>query len=127
MAKVDLARDLDLRGISALLAEAMPQDSVETKGARVWVTRGLFQGCYVKPMDESTTVWVSGDMPGTGRIVMLGGLIALALVVYALTGMLVVGGVLVILGIVALRKLPSRTIQSEVQAALEAFNAGREC
>lgn len=124
MAKLVLSKNMNLDELSAFLKSEMPKYTVEIKGMRVWVTQNIFQGCYIKPKTDSstTTLFLSGDMPGLGRVVMLGGLILLALIVYALTGVLVVGGILLILGIFVLRKLPSSALAVEVKTVLEGLS-----
>ena len=128
MANLVLTKNISLDELSAFLKSEMPKYAVKTKVARVWVTRNIFQGCYVKPKTEggTTTLYFSGDMPGLGRLVVFVGLILLASIVYALTEVLVGAGLIVILGIVALRKLPSSAIAGDVGRVLDQLSGEPE-
>jgi len=127
MAKLVLQKEMSLDEISAFLKSEIPKYAVGTKGTRVWVTQNIFQGCYIKPKTEGgiTTLYFSGDMPGLGRVIMLVGLILLELILYALSEVLVVPGLIGILGIFALRKLPSTAVAAEVKTLLDGLS-GRQ-
>lgn len=125
MPKVKLSKGMELDEIQSYLQKKMDQYAVSIKGARVWVTDGVFKGCYVKPKskDGAISLYFAGDMPGEGRMYMLIGLLAAAGFVYAATEVIVGAGLIVVLGVFALRKFPSSALQGKVKAELEELSA----
>ena len=121
MPEVKLSKGMELDEIQSYLQKKMDQYAVRIKGTRVWVTDGVFKGCYVKPKskDGAISLYFAGDVPGEGRMYMLIGLLAAAGLVYAATEVIVGAGLIVVLGVFALRKFPSSALQDKVKAVLE--------
>lgn len=121
MAKLDLPREVGVDELSVFLRRELANEKVEATATTVWVIDNLFQACRVRPktVKGAAALYVMGDMTLPGRIALIGGLLLLALVIFATTNVIILPGVLFIVGAYALRFLPSRSIERRVRVVLE--------